>query len=545
MRPPRTCVAPDGSFTMGIHRPYFHIRNFRQNDYIKDLGKLSDNGPVRNRVNFPPGDVSEDQADVIYEIPNPFDFNGTTYVNSAWADPNARDTERIALQKPAKTSLKEAVGPWLERKGAAGTANGIYDVLPRPLLLAVAESSTDPAELVLLAQKSCSFCFDPGEHTPSGLMFTKEANDKTVPKIHDQELFEIIANNPSLPAPYKETMVLKPGIQGPSEITGEYISEDGRTHVYEYLRRNSYIPWGHFAANMADRCIRYKAADLSLNDMTGMRHLYCQRTYARLALQLGIEQGKPRRITTEPELETLRLCILDALSKKEAGVLEFNASLWGWNFGFGYAHSGYRLHASHQQVHQQYAMIPNTVPGAGGSPVSSYTLGDMAAEFACRYREAFGKDFFDTYLDAVKSNSRTDGRDDLESGLEVFEDENVLLFVPKAQTSQFELQLLPKTECPTILHADPQMRESLNRGILTALKTLEAMGVEMVSSIENSGRFDADHDDSRLVYNFLPKVPFSPGAFSEAQKRWILGHYPEDFAKACRVEMQGIKNDYL
>lgn len=545
MKLPRTCVAPTGSFITGIHRPFFHIRNFRKNDYIKDLGKIPDNGTVQNRVNFPPGDVSEDQADAIFEIPNPFDFNGTTYINSAWADQNAKAPERICLRTPEKTSFMKTVRPWLEKNGADDAATGIYDALPRTVLLAVAESSTDQEEIVLLAEKACSFCYGPDSRTPSGLVFKKVADGRTLPDVHDDELFDIIANNPALPDVYKETMVLNPGIQGPSEITGEYVSSDGCTHVYEYLRRNSYIPWGHFAANMADRRVRYRAGDLTLSDMKGMRHLYCQRTYTRLARQLGIEAGTSRRTMTEKELETLRLRILETLSKKEAGTLEFNASLWGWNFGFGYAHSGYRLHASHQQIHQQYAMIPSCVPGADGIFVPSYSPGDMAAEFAGRYKEAAGTDFFDTYLAAVKSNRRTDGRGDLESGLDVFEDENVLLFVPKAQTSQFELQLLPKTDCPTILHAGPGMRKSLNRGILTALWTLESMGVEMVSSIEYSGRFDAKNHTSRLLYDFLPKVPFSPGAFSEAQKRWICGHYPEDFATACRRKIQGTDNDTL
>jgi len=37
-----------------------------------------------------------------------------------------------------------------------------------------------------------------------------------------------------------------------------------------------------------------------------------------------------------------------------------------------------------------------------------------------------------------------------------------------------------------------------------------------------------------LLYAFLPRLPESPGAFSEAQLRWINGHYPEDFAASCR-----------
>ena len=44
--------------------------------------------------------------------------------------------------------------------------------------------------------------------------------------------------------------------------------------------------------------------------------------------------------------------------------------------------------------------------------------------------------------------------------------------------------------------------------------------------------------DQRLLYSFLPKIPYSMGAFSEAEARYILGHYPEDFAAACRQEFE-------
>ena len=76
------------------------------------------------------------------------------------------------------------------------------------------------------------------------------------PLIHDHLLFEAVANNPHLPDPYKIVMVIRPGAQGGSEIVGEWPA-DGRSHVFEYLRRNSYIAGGHYAANMADDAIRY------------------------------------------------------------------------------------------------------------------------------------------------------------------------------------------------------------------------------------------------------------------------------------------------
>jgi hypothetical protein len=60
----------------------------------------------------------------------------------------------------------------------------------------------------------------------------------------------------------------------------------------------------------------------------------------------------------------------------------------------------------------------------------------------------------------------------------------------------------------------------------------------MITNIEYSKRFDAPDKDQRLLYPFLPRLPESPGAFSEAQLRWIKGHYPEDFAAACRANQR-------
>jgi hypothetical protein len=60
------------------------------------------------------------------------------------------------------------------------------------------------------------------------------------------------------------------------------------------------------------------------------------------------------------------------------------------------------------------------------------------------------------------------------------------------------------------------------------------MGASMISTIEYSKPVDDGDDDQRLLVAFLPRLPDSPGAFSEAQLRWINGHYPEDFAMACR-----------
>jgi hypothetical protein len=87
-----------------------------------------------------------------------------------------------------------------------------------------------------------------------------------------------------------------------------------------------------------------------------------------------------------------------------------------------------------------------------------------------------------------------------------------------------------------ILEADAPTRASLDMAMRLGVQALEQMGAKMITSIEYSKPFNAgaNADDQRLLYAFLPRLPESPGAFSEAQLRWINGHFPEDFAEACR-----------
>ena len=127
-----------------------------------------------------------------------------------------------------------------------------------------------------------------------------------------------------------------------------------------------------------------------------------------------------------------------------------------------------------------------------------------------------------------------DGNAKGEQSLVVFEDDRVMVFVPKAQTSQWELNLMPKTAVGSIAETDTPMRRSLDRAMLIAVKVLGSMGARMITTIEYSKSFVGGNADQRLLVAFLPRLPESPGAFSEAQLRWINGHYPEDFALACR-----------
>jgi hypothetical protein len=118
-----------------------------------------------------------------------------------------------------------------------------------------------------------------------------------------------------------------------------------------------------------------------------------------------------------------------------------------------------------------------------------------------------------------------------------------LLFVPKAQTSQWELQLMALNNgqgraVGNIVEADLATRASLDKGILLAQKALAGLGAKMVTSIEYPKRIGRKGEPGQhLLYSFLPRLPDSPGAFSEAQLRFINGHYPEDFATACRQQL--------
>lgn len=533
----QTCIIPGGRFQYGIHKPNYTVANLRQAAKLEILGLTEENDLISNERNYPQGNVEVTGADWIFEIPNPFPFKGRTYIDKEWADASADNPDRIRLPQPKLVSLSDT----LQKNRIEDT---LFEHLPPPLLLALATCSTDPQDLKKLAELSCDIVKD--AETPTGLRYRQDASRGFKPVIHNHALFEAVANNPHLPDIYKIVMVIRPGAQGGSEIVGEWPRDD-HSHVFEYLRRNSYIPGGHYAANMADDAIRYSIDALSSHDIRGLRHLYYQRSYVRLAEELGIHpKATPTKKTlTEEELETLRLKVH---SKSEIkGIAP--ATLWGWNFGFDFAPSLYRLHASHQQIHQQYAIVQDQVEcyhHGTKQPVgqmSTYSCGDLVAELTEQYHLEYNSDFFDDYRRAIVGNRRMDDRTDLESGLVVWSDERVMLFVPKAQTSQWELQLmtLPAQDgslAGNVFECDSHMRRSLDTGILMAQKALAGIGAKMVTSIEYSKRMNEKSALRQpLLYAFLPRLPESPGAFSEAQLRFINGHYPEDFCAVCRSQL--------
>lgn len=528
----RTCVHPEGRFVCGLHRPEFTVANLRQDTAPAALGALADGTPVGNGDNFPADDVTSGNAAWIYEIPNPLPFRGVTFIKKDWADQRAADPAAIRLPPPPAVSLSSSLTSILQNTDGA-EIDRAFAALPGPLLTALAATSTDPADLVRLARLACQFAPEPSPAQPGGLLYQTDTKGRRRPVIDNHQLFETLVNNPHLPDHYKLAMVLRPGVQGDSPIVGAVT--DGTTHVYEYLRANSYIGWGHYAANLADDAVRYSLGELTSADMSGLRHLYYQRTLVRLAEELGLGPVARRRTLPASELEELRLAVNGRLASGQP--CRFTGTLWGWNYGFDFAPSSYRLHASHQQVHQQFALLPERIEDNQGATLPAYACGDLVSDFCGQYRQETGQAFFAAYLAAILGNRRTDGREDGPASLVVHEDDQVLLFVPKAQTSQWELQLLCKQQVGNILEADQACRTALDRGLLLAMRALHGLGVKMVTSIEFSKRFTNPDRDQRLLYSLLPRLPESPGAFSEAQLRWINGHYPEDFAEACRRQL--------
>lgn len=68
----QSCVTPAGEFVYGIHKPSYAVTNLRQETSHAVLGADEDDAPVGNSRNLPEDNIQVENADWIYEIPNPF-----------------------------------------------------------------------------------------------------------------------------------------------------------------------------------------------------------------------------------------------------------------------------------------------------------------------------------------------------------------------------------------------------------------------------------------------------------------------------------------
>ena len=191
----RTCITPDQRFLYGIHKPSYTVCNLRAGKKIERLGLIDGESVQDNRDNFPDGTLSIPKADWIFEIPNPFPFRGTTFIDKEWADASAVDFGQISLPPKEQISLTET----LNEVGEKAT---LFSLLPSALLLALATCSTDPQDLIRLAELCCHIEKDP-TGAPLGLNYRRTKHGRIRPIIHNHALFEAVANNSCLPDNYK------------------------------------------------------------------------------------------------------------------------------------------------------------------------------------------------------------------------------------------------------------------------------------------------------------------------------------------------------
>ena len=231
----QTTITPDGKFYYGIHKPSYSVQNQRQDTVLQNLGHDMQGNPVDNKRNSPDDTVEVENGDWVFEIPNPFPFKGRTYINKAWADSSAGNPEKIRLPAPEPVSLTQT----LKKCSLKDT---LFEHLPPPLLLALATCSTDPEDLVRLAELSSEIeKNDTG--IPIGLRYETDPGNKVIPIIHNRPLFEAVANNHHLPDSYKIVMVVRPGAQGGSEIVGEW-ERDPNTHIFRISTEKLLHPVG-------------------------------------------------------------------------------------------------------------------------------------------------------------------------------------------------------------------------------------------------------------------------------------------------------------
>ena len=207
-------VQPEGFFRVALHRSSYRVSNLRASRPVGTLGRLDNGRAVTNSGNFPSGQVDVQDTEGVYEIGNPFPFRGATYIGKAWADAKRDHPETIPLAPPAEASMTRWFRDHLPGGTTAESPEALLKALPEPVQLALAVNSTDPEDLVPLAESSAAFVHHPESGLPEGLRFTLGGDGQPQPCIHNLALFEAVANNAALPDSYKAAMVLRPGASG-------------------------------------------------------------------------------------------------------------------------------------------------------------------------------------------------------------------------------------------------------------------------------------------------------------------------------------------
>lgn len=158
----RSCVLPDGKFIYNRHDPVYRVANLREDDYIQPLGILPGSLYYENHENFPSGELFVFSEITVFEIPKFFPFRDVTYINKTWADENAAAPSRICLPGPSTVSMRNKAEESALKTRLPLQAGWIINMLPEPL----AQVSTDPHDIVPLAESACEFVHDPHNGRP-------------------------------------------------------------------------------------------------------------------------------------------------------------------------------------------------------------------------------------------------------------------------------------------------------------------------------------------------------------------------------------------
>ena len=110
----------------------------------------------------------------------------------------------------------------------------------------------------------------------------------------------------------------------------------------------------------------------------------------------------------------------------------------------------------------------------------TFCCGDLIHDCCTRYADETGQDFFSDYVQCIRKNSRMDGGDG-EDSLILFEDEYCMAFIPKAQTSQWEVQIMTTTRAGNILELSTEARHSLDTAFYLIVKALHGIGVKLMA----------------------------------------------------------------
>lgn len=177
--------------------------------------------------------------------------------------------------------------------------------------------------------------------------------------------------------------------------------------------------------------------------------------------------------------------------------------------------------ASISHIHKQiWGMAPGSV-----------NLGAYLNDICQEYTHA--SDYLDAYCEFLR-----------DEGMVIFEDDNVVLYIPFGQISTHELQVMVKHPGKTdFLALSEDDVDSLSKAEAIAIKLLDALGIHSFNEIMLTLPFKSDSKRFRIVMCFLTREVDL--AVSELNQLFVVDHYPEDTKRMVMPFKEHIKKEVL